>query len=75
MNMMEKFLHMIKSAFQSYAGEILTHDKDDSEKQLIVEETLTHEQSENEEENDERLDKEKAKVLIKKKRKFRQRRS
>ena len=40
--------------------ETLSHDKDDSEKQVIDEETLTHEWSENEEENDENQDKNEA---------------
>ena len=44
MSMMEKFLQMMRSTLQSYTGE----------------ETLTHEQSENEEENDESQDKNEA---------------
>ena len=40
--------------------ETLSHDKNDSEKQFIDEETLTHERSENEEENDENQDKNEA---------------
>ena len=44
MSMMEKFLQMMRSTLQSYTGE----------------ETLTHERSENEEENDESQDKNEA---------------
>ena len=44
MSMTEKFLQMMRSKFQSYTGE----------------ETLTHERSENEEENDESQDKDEA---------------
>ena len=65
-NMMEKFLQMMRSTLQSYTGETLSHDEDDSEKQVVDEETLTRtkfnkltmsEWSENEEENDESQDK------------------
>ena len=42
--MMEKFLQMMRSTLQSYTGE----------------ETLTHERSENKDENDENLDKNEA---------------
>ena len=44
MSMMEKFLQMMRSTLRSYTGE----------------ETLTHERSENEEENDESQDKNEA---------------
>ena len=44
MSMMKKFLQMMRSTLQSYTGE----------------ETLTHERSENEEENDESQDKNEA---------------
>ena len=44
MSMMEKFLQMMRSTLQSYTGE----------------ETLTHERSENKDENDENLDKNEA---------------
>ena len=40
-NMMEKFLQMMRSTLQSYTGETLSHDEDDSEKQVVDEETLT----------------------------------
>ena len=42
--MMEKFLQMMRSTLQSYTGEV----------------TLTHERSENKDENDENLDKNEA---------------
>ena len=44
MSMMGKFLSITKqkSKFQSYTGETVKHDKEDSENQVVDEETLTH---------------------------------